>query len=361
MYKKIINLFATSDIITAPPASTDHGDSATECALSTLPPSLPDSPADYEHTLCHCMLSGLDSITTIRNTLLSSSERLQQEQQVIDALNAKNHQAYDSMHALEKLVAEIGTRAQQEIQISAALQETVAEINYSVEDIHRLSNQTNLLAINSAIEAAHVGELGRGFTVIVKEIKHLASEVKQHASQIAGLSRAIAERAGQVCDSVASIQALINHIQREVMQSRQSLEQVIERAGYMQQIIRAIAIQQFLNTVKLDHIIWKYQVYHYLFNRDRQATMNDHQSCRLGKWYYGGEGQQLFGEHPAFRALERPHAAVHRSGQRALSAFAAGDFEAMRSALAQMEAASAAVIEGIDVLIGDTDPRGEVR
>ena len=358
MCKKIINLFTSAGITQAHTTSSIRTDYPTERTLS-IPTHPPDSPADYEHTLCRCMLSGIDSITTIRNTLLSSSERLRHEQQVIDALNVKNSQAYDSMHALEKLVAEISASAQQEIQISTALQETVNEINHSVEDIHRLSNQTNLLAINSAIEAAHVGELGRGFTVIVKEIKQLASEVKQHASQIAGLSHAIAERAGQVCESVIGIQTLIAHIQREVAQSRQALEQVIERAGYMQQIIRAIALQQFLNTVKLDHIIWKYQVYRYLFTRDRQATMSDHHSCRLGRWYYAGEGRRQFGEHPTFRTLARPHAEVHRSGQQALAAFAADNFVAMTAALEQMESASAAVIEGIDALIGETLPNDE--
>ncbi|ACR67493.1 methyl-accepting chemotaxis protein [Edwardsiella ictaluri] len=249
-----------------------------------------DSRHNYERILCHGPLSGVKSIEAGGNTtLLKFIERLMQERQFIDTLNEKNNQSYNSMYALEQIISEIGVNSEEEIKISSALKQAVSDINHSIADVNRLSNQTNL----PAMETAHVSAQGCGFSFIVKVIKSRASEVKQHAAQIALLSNTISARAGQVCESVSAIHALITRISQEMASTSETLEQVIERSGHMQKIIHHIAIQQFLNMVKRVHIIWKYQVCHYLFIRDRQAVMNVHHSCRLGHRYYTGEGVMI--------------------------------------------------------------------
>lgn len=100
------------------------------------------------------------------------------------------------MYALEQIISEIGVNSEEEIKISSALKQAVSDINHSIADVNRLSNQTNL----PAMETAHVSAQGCGFSFIVKVIKSRASEVKQHAAQIALLSNTISARAGQVCE-----------------------------------------------------------------------------------------------------------------------------------------------------------------
>nr|WP_309484668.1 CZB domain-containing protein [Candidatus Pantoea persica] len=110
----------------------------------------------------------------------------------------------------------------------------------------------------------------------------------------------------------------------------------------MQSIIAFISTLQFLNTVKLDHMIWKLQVYQLLLDKEADYRVNTHTDCRLGKWYNKGEGKH-FAHLEAYRQLEQPHAEVHASGRTALEAFFNQDS-------AGMEAASHRVVRLVDEL-----------
>ena len=80
-----------------------------------------------------------------------------------------------------------------------------------------------------------------------------------------------------------------------------------------------------LNTlVKVDHIIYKQNGYIALdssaqFTGALEAVAMDHQHCRLGQWYYQGEGQASCSHTRGFRALEAPHVQVHRAVQAAVA------------------------------------------
>ena len=135
------------------------------------------------------------------------------------------------------------------------------------------------------------------------------------------------------------------------------VSEVINRSNDMQRIIRITTTNSFLNTVKLDHAVWKNQVYGLVERQNWHQGVNSHSECRLGKWYYEGYGSRKYSGLDSFRALEKPHQVVHEAGREALQAGARGDARGMLGQLERMEMASLKVSQGIDRLLGDVEKR----
>ncbi|MCK6391867.1 MAG: CZB domain-containing protein [Azonexus sp.] len=72
-----------------------------------------------------------------------------------------------------------------------------------------------------------------------------------------------------------------------------------------------------------------------------------HTQCRLGKWYYEGEGQACFSRLDGYRDIESPHVDVHRAGIEALRARQQGDMDSMLRHVEAMERASFQVQENL--------------
>ena len=69
----------------------------------------------------------------------------------------------------------------------------------------------------------------------------------------------------------------------------------------------------FMSLAKLDHVIWKVNTYLSAVTSKEQFGFVDHHNCRLGKWYYEGEGVEFFKKTSSYSSLESPHSIVHNA------------------------------------------------
>ncbi|MBS1161793.1 MAG: hypothetical protein H6R15_4212 [Proteobacteria bacterium] len=143
----------------------------------------------------------VDSIAeTIRDVAASATE--------VNAVATRSHQQTElGRHSLSLMLRDIGVAESAVGKIAATVSEFVKvtlDICRMTAQVRDIADQTNLLALNAAIEAARAGEAGRGFAVVADEVRKLAEKSAQSANEIDRLTQAVSDRIGNVEGAIRS-------------------------------------------------------------------------------------------------------------------------------------------------------------
>jgi methyl-accepting chemotaxis protein len=143
--------------------------------------------ASFDKQIWPNLLDCIGQVTSIRESVLSSYEVIQNEAQSIDELNLVLDSGQKSITDIAGGMEQITEKMQNMSQSMANLEAIADSINSFVVTISKISDQTNLLALNAAIEAARAGDAGRGFSVVADEVRSLASNTSKSAEEVGGL------------------------------------------------------------------------------------------------------------------------------------------------------------------------------
>jgi hypothetical protein len=100
----------------------------------------------------------------------------------------------------------------------------------------------------------------------------------------------------------------------------------------------------------MDHLVYKFEIYGVFLgiSSKRPEDFSSHLECRLGQWYYEGEGKHCLSTMHGYREMEKPHQQVHDKGAEAVALFYAGDYLRALDAIGEMEKASALVLSALE-------------
>ena len=295
-----------------------------------------------------------DSLNMIRNKAADTAGGLEAEQSRLRETASLFQQSTIILSNITHNIDTLNTTTNNSVGAVDELETVARNIDQFTQIIADISNQTNLLALNAAIEAARAGEQGRGFAVVADEVRQLATKTAEATQQIKDLVQTINQLSSETQQSFGKIVESSNSMKDSVQTVAGVIDEVVSLSDNMTRVISASSTEAFIETVKLDHLMYKVDVYQRIFGMNDRSidSFASHHQCRLGKWYYEGKGKEL-GHLPAYRQLEPPHERVHSAGIDALRAKAEGRHEDCIAALHEMELASIEVLRLLDLIAAD--------
>jgi len=296
--------------------------------------------------------NGLTEIQkNLSDSVTNSNNALDKLQLVDDSFDVIKNESQDILANVSRLQKNMENTSQSSLKID----EGVKSILDTIEGISTIAFQSKLLSFNASVEAARAGEAGKGFTVVAEEVQTLAShttklleDIRSKADHFSEISTSLQASASESLENTNGISEKVANFNTKISETISSNKEALGD-------ISATNDEIFMSLAKLDHVIWKINTYISIIEEKESFNFVDHRNCRLGKWYYNGDGKKSFSSLPSFQSLDHDHAKVH-SGTKMIFDYLSnckGNMAKISMGVEEMEEASSRVFERLDIILSE--------